>query len=527
MEVPSRIFARFCAAFRYASQDTWGLVGQLESQFGLPRKTISQDCERIREALQPHRPGPKPDPTGPLRACLERLEAENTALKTEVHTLHERLSRCVEITPRRIEDVVLTAVTTPPSYAGVGEWISAAFGSAYRPSPGKVSQIVRHWGTKAGLILTDPRVTDRFDEACCDELFAGRRPILTVVEPASLAIGAVELSDHRQGEDWQAVLERFGNLRYVSSDLGTGLRAGIRLCLQIVRHHPDLWHLVVRPLSRITRSLEAQLERAWEAERQALAQSQRPKGQGKLYAPTLARIRQQVAAQFDRMELYYQGLEQLFTALDPIVDEPGAPHLRSRKEAEALLAEALGKLRGLEEPRLAPLLKALEAHREALFTFLDQLHAQVAAVPFEGVDDPQTAEVLRSLVLQEILLSRQRERSNDPQVVAAFQQVWQQIVRLGALQRYYPAWRQALAACLNRPRRTSSLVEAIHSPLRTLQQVHRKLSQPLVDLYALRQNLKPFGNGCRRRGQSPYQRLGVDLGSDDWLEVLRSYRVAS
>ena len=140
------------------------------------------------------------------------------------------------------------------------------------------------------------------------------------------------------------------------------------------------------------------------------------------------------------------------------------------------------------------------------------------------MDDPQQAERLRHLVLSEILLSRQRQKTADEPVVAAYQQVWQQIARLGDLQKYYPAWRKAIAACLYRPRRSSSLVETVNSPLRTLQQIHRNLSQPLLDLYALRHNMTPFANGCRRRGQSPYQWLGVDLGTDNWLEALRSYR---
>lgn len=203
MYFASRTFDRFCAAFRYASDDTWGIVGQLERQVDIGRDPIYRDCKRIRSALEPDRPGPKPHPTRPLFSRLEVLEAENAGLRAQVQELEARLSRSVEVRPERIEDLVLTAVTTPPSYAGVGKYGSGAFGKEHRPSVGKVSQIVPHFGTTAGKILTDPRVTDRFDEACADELSAGRRPILTGVEPASLAIGAVELSDRRDGEDWQ------------------------------------------------------------------------------------------------------------------------------------------------------------------------------------------------------------------------------------------------------------------------------------------------------------------------------------
>lgn len=526
MYFDTRMFDRFTAAFRYASDDTWGIVTQLEQQYGFRRDRIYRDCERIRMALQPDRPGPQPDPRRPLLARIDLLEAENATLKVRMTDLEMHLSRSVEVTPQRIEDLVLTAVTTPPSYVGIGEYVKVAFGEAYRPSPGKISQLVTRFGAIAGLILTDPKVTDRFDEASCDELFAGRQPILTVVEPASLAIGAVEQSDHRDAQDWQVVLEGFGNLRYVSSDLGTGLGAGIGLCAQILRHHPDFWHLVVRPLSRITRSLEAHLERVWDQEAKAIAAQQRPKGQGKLYAPTVARIRGDVEAQFDRMEGYYQGLELLLEAFDPIVDQPGVPHLRTPQEAYMLLNQALALLLGVDDPKLNAFIQKLEAHREELFSFLEQLHSQMQEVPLEGIEDPHTATQIRALVLSEILLSRQRARTKDPKVMRAYTHCWKAIVQLGPLQKYYATWRKALAACLYRPRRTSSLVETVNSPLRTLQQIHRNLSQPLLDLYAIRHNMKPFAQGCKRKGKSPYQWLEVDLSTDDWLEALRTYRMA-
>lgn len=185
------------------------------------------------------------------------------------------------------------------------------------------------------------------------------------------------------------------------------------------------------------------------------------------------------------------------------------------------------RLKALQELGWLPSSASWEHLGGDLLSFLDQLHQQVASVPLEGVDAPQKADQIRHLGLQEILLTRQRARTDREKVVTAYQKLWQQIGHLGALQQDYPAWCKALAACFYRPRRSSSLAETIDSPLRTLQQIHRNLSQPLVDLYAARQTMKPFANGCRRRGKSPYQRLGVDLGTDDWLEALRMYRAAS
>jgi len=524
LSIPMTIYNRLRAVVRYFSDDRPGVVKAQKVACGYTRHTLYQDCHRVVDAFHPRPPGPRPDPTRPLLRRIEALEAENQVLQAQVRDLNALLSRCVEVTPERIEDLVLTAVTTPPSYTGAGEYVAVAFGERYRPSVGKISQIVSRYGRKAGLILTEEAVTDRFDEANVDELFSGRRPALTVVEPASLAIGAVELSDSRHGKDWQVILERFGHLRFVSSDGGTGLGAGIGLCRHIFRHQSDLWHRVVRPLSRITRRLEAGLKKAWDEERQAMANHQRPKGEGKLYAPSLARIKQDVADHFDRMEHYYQGVETLFEAFDPIVDEPGAPHLRRREEALTLLAQALEMFSRVGDAQLDAWCKKITTHPEDLFVFLDQLHEQLATTPLKGIEDEDQATALRQLVLSEILLSRQRQQSADKSVVTAYQHVWQQIAHLGNLQKLYPDWREAIAACLYRPRRSSSLVETINSPLRTLQQIHKNLSQPLLDLYALRHNMTPFGNGRRRRGQSPYQRLGVNLGTDNWLVALRTYR---
>jgi len=74
---------------------------------------------------------------------------------------------------------------------------------------------------------------------------------------------------------------------------------------------------------------------------------------------------------------------------------------------------------------------------------------------------------------------------------------------------------------LERPHRSSSLVEALNSRLRVLQMVHRNVSDELLALVALRWNLSPKSEG-RRRGLSPFAQLGVDFADDrrPWYDVL-------
>ena len=78
---------------------------------------------------------------------------------------------------------------------------------------------------------------------------------------------------------------------------------------------------------------------------------------------------------------------------------------------------------------------------------------------------------------------------------------------------------EAVAALLRSSWRASSLVECVNSVLRMQLARHRKLSQGLLDLKRLYWNCHVFRTG-RRRGQSPYQRLGVP-----WPEGLRWWDV--
>ena len=73
----------------------------------------------------------------------------------------------------------------------------------------------------------------------------------------------------------------------------------------------------------------------------------------------------------------------------------------------------------------------------------------------------------------------------------------------------------AVRDVLRRAYRASSLVECIDSVLRMQQARHRKMTQGLLDLKRLYWNCHTFRTG-RRRGTTPYQRLGLP-----WPEGLR------
>jgi len=81
--------------------------------------------------------------------------------------------------------------------------VEVGYGEEYVPSVGTLSNLVNHAGTIAGLILDSEKVKNSFQAAACDEIFFHQQPILTVVEPETMAVGAIKKSDDRKGESWK------------------------------------------------------------------------------------------------------------------------------------------------------------------------------------------------------------------------------------------------------------------------------------------------------------------------------------
>ena len=162
------------------------------------------------------------------------------------------------MTPERLERLLLTGIGEMLPYETIQTIVSVAYRPEFVPSVGHLSGLVNHTGTIAGLILNDERVTSAFQAAACDEIFFHQQPILTVVEPDSMAIGAIEKTGNRTAESWQAVLSHFPKLRYVVSDLARGLIKGVQLSGNLL-HQGEMFHFF-RDVGRTTQRLERHLQ---------------------------------------------------------------------------------------------------------------------------------------------------------------------------------------------------------------------------------------------------------------------------
>jgi hypothetical protein len=135
---------------------------------------------------------------------------------------------------------------------------------------------------------------------------------------------------------------------------------------------------------------------------------------------------------------------------------------------------------------------------------------------------PFPPEVTQAAVQQETLRRRPELLQGDNPRAAAMRGVM--LLCAVALSQAGEAGQAAVASVrdlLRRAYRASSLVECINSVLRMHQAQHRKLTQELINLKRLYWNCHNFRTG-RRRGTSPYERLGVPWPEDlRWWDLLK------
>ena len=346
-----------------------GLVTELAIDYQTNRQQIYAILSDVEGVFAPQLPGPKPAEESRLVEQLATAEASKRFLERENEQLQCRVGQSVEVTPECLERVLLTGIGEMLPYETVQRMVEVAYGPAYVPSVGHLSKLVNETGTIAGLILNDDVVTSVFQAAVCDEIFFHQQPILTVVEPDTMAIGAIEKMGNRTAESWQAVLSHFPKLRYVVSDLGRGLIKGVQLCGNLL-HQGDLFHFL-REVGRITQRLERRLGQVLKEETDAWDKW----CTGRIYTPTLENTLAKVDSFLADMEQYYQAIERLSDAFWPIIDNG---RLLTEKQAKRILAEVIQRLSPLADRLgLADLIKQIRNAQDHCLAYLREIAYQL------------------------------------------------------------------------------------------------------------------------------------------------------
>jgi hypothetical protein len=489
---------RIASAF-FVFHGQYGDVSHYAQQRGVCRQLVYREAAALAKALI----APAQE-LATLRATVQQLQKDNAQLQ-------QRLAQAVVIDDDKQAEVVSVGqargVTLRDCWAILDVLIPGQVASV--PTLGRRAQAA---GERAGQLLavSDEAARQRTHEAAADEIYV-KDPVLMVVEPESLCWLSGRLSTEVSGAAWQRELAALPQLRQVTRDGGSGLAKGVALVnaqrqadgQAAVVDQGDHFH-ALRGGGVGLRKAATQAHQAYaaaEAADKALAECDH-QGQKRTGPAARARWAWQKAEQaMDRwieLERLWQRTKealQLFTATGD---------LNTRERAEAVLAETLPQL-----PDSGFAKAKRQLCRPEMLNYLDRVQQQIAELPLP-------AEVKQAAVRQEGLRRRPEAlHGENPQAAARRGLLLLCAVVLG---QSGAAGQQAVTALRDicrRAYRASSLVECINSVLRMQQAGHRRMTQGLLDLKRLYWNCHTFSSG-RRRGTTPYQRLGVP-----WPEGLR------
>ena len=493
---------------------TWGAVTRRAQQSGSSRTAVYTHAQRVVQAVTSEQAG------GISYDALwhenERLKAENAALWqawSDAEDLSEAKQRAIAgsgcamgLSLRQI--VTLLAIVLPlgavPSRAMVGRWVQAAAAQAGRL-----------------LVVLDLACQARVRVLCLDEIFLHREPVLMAIEPHSMAWMAGQRGPDRRGESWCDVITRWPCLEHVIADGGQGLERGVKLAnaargapgeatgtvsKQTMTMGLDVLH-TQRELERVIQRQWKHAERPLDTASQADAKVERYKRQGRDprgVSGVAGRAWRKAERLCEQAGNAQEAVQQIAAALSWF-DAKG--RLYCRQTAQAQLDEASQQLQGACWSKVKRLLSD-----ERTLRHVDRLHEHLTS----AVSEP----VLRDALTRLWYFNNQMRQTHGDVCMRLRQMV---VIEQVLCERLGTQWQNAYRRVdefLLHAVRASSAVECVNSVVRMHQGRHRHVSQGLLDLKRLYWNCRVFREG-KRKGQSPYNLLGLNLPSSDWWQLLQ------
>jgi hypothetical protein len=199
---------------------TRGAVTRRARDAGCSRQTVYNQARKVKAAVEAECGGGKT-----REALIEQLES---LLEENAH-LWEWLDQTIEFPPAKQQELAVTATAMGLSSSQIRELMVILLGAKASPS----RSTIHRWTQAAATAAT--RILDQLDRwcrelvltGCLDEIFFNGCPVLVGVEPHSMVWFLGKKAENHQASTWFTELSPWNSLRYVTSDAGSGLQAGI------------------------------------------------------------------------------------------------------------------------------------------------------------------------------------------------------------------------------------------------------------------------------------------------------------
>ena len=509
---------------------------QFAAAHHIPRSTLYAHRATVLRSLRPDTPGPRPRSAETL--ALRKAQQESEGLRVRIVDLERSLAdlqaqhaSSLPFGTRRQRALELVLSVENVSLQGIQKVYEVLTDGCVRPRVEDLHRRRKEAGLAAERLLTQARGQVAKTLACVmgDDIFFAGCAVKVVAEPRSVAILNVGRWPWHKEEDWTLWLEEFEGLRLFISDLGTDICNAAKA--RDVWHQADWFHeerwwdeRVLKPLERqesAARTALALAERAQarvgrEPAQRTIRVCRRGRHKPRTPLSPEERLQRRVATtvllwRADRRAAeaaWFRAYEVLecIRALYQVADGDGVLwNDRSVAAMNAriarLLAELPGEIGARAREHFTRYGDHYAAHRRLLWAIEVVRTPQAtwsAEEILQGVWDVRGLEHRASCASGAVFASLEdcalglRERLQ--QECENLDAVMERVARHA---RWVP--------------RSSSAVESLNSQLRVLQMVHRTVSNELLWLHALAWNLTPRREG-RRKGRSPYEMLGVDIG---------------
>jgi len=485
-------------------QRAWGSINWLSDVFQVSRPTLYTIGERTKSSLL----------TAPSQPSVEVPATEVSEGR-----------KIIAITPNRMKRTTLSLVLPGGvSERSIRDCLRAAFDE--ERCAAFVSALIHEAGQQAGEILAkvNHAVMGAVMQAR-DELFVGRDPILLMVDPHSLVITGLYATEDRDAETWGCVLlftqDRRVQIKGLSEDGCIPYEKSCKLAKLYAAIQKDVWH----PLEEVRKVIH-------DIEREAYKKLETTE---KLEKQLLKRWDDAVFVQWVGA---YEQLEALLTQINQLSFWRGClwdavelvdwrnGEIRHRAINQWLADETLKGIQQLSHPRIQKLAERLEKQLPEMLTFLDDIAQPLAAwqAQAEQCFQDHSYTICFQNSVARLWRLEHALRNGHKQFRKAALEAEQWLAAWIEDDPQLQALAEKLLFILEKTVRTSSAAETINSVLRPYLDRRRECTdlesrQLFLNLFVLWFNMHKFERGPRK-GKSPYELAGIDLGTDDWLTLL-------
>jgi len=429
-----------------------------------------------------------------LRRALEQREAGLRRLGEE--------KSCADLNgPKRERAFVLTAAVEGNSDTQVGNLL--ALGGGRKLSHESIHRILKEAGALARQAF-HRHFAGVGKVGAFDEIYLGDDPLLLATEVVSLLISGLRLAEGRSAEDWKPVFALMRELERAAADGAKGLAKAARD--RKVPMQPDMFHLLRDPRAWLGRYQE-KCEKRMEAELQAKGALEVTRAKGSEADTAAPQQLYESATQACDAELgEWCRLADLFRRVERAFDYTTPERkLNTAARAHAMVIEVLKEMEHTEKGRQLAV-KLCGVRDPLAFAHLAYLEAALRGLGLEQVG-PDRDRRLARLVAETVAWRR-----TDKTPVAVLEQASNGSV----------ADRVELKVIevLDVAVRASSAVECVNARVRPVQMARKRLGEDFIYLLAVYHNMKPFGRGSVRAGSTPAELAGIQLPTDDWIELL-------